>query len=70
MDPTTPTFTLRQNGGANCLVNCHVFAKPEHISELERQLAGRPSTALTLHAIAGGAQSGTVVSRSFSEGTL
>ena len=53
MDPTTPTFTLRQNGGANCLVNCHVFAKPEHISELEQQLAGRPSTALTLHAIAG-----------------
>jgi pilus assembly protein CpaE len=53
MDPSTPTFTLRQNGGANCLVNCHVFAKPEHVSGLEQQLAGRRNTGLTLHAIAG-----------------
>jgi pilus assembly protein CpaE len=53
MDPRTPTFQLRQNGGAHCLVNCHVFAKPEHIAELERQLADQRNAAMTLHAIAG-----------------
>ena len=35
------------------MVNCHVFAKPEHIAELERQLADQRNAALTLHAIAG-----------------
>lgn len=53
MDPTTPTFNLRQNGGAHCLVNCHVFAKPEHVARLEHLLADRRNTPLTLHPIAG-----------------
>ena len=53
MDPRTPTFHLRNNGGAHCLVNCHVFAKLEHISALEQSLADRRKEALTLHVIAG-----------------
>jgi pilus assembly protein CpaE len=35
------------------LVNCHVFAKLEHISALEQSLADRRKEALTLHVIAG-----------------
>jgi pilus assembly protein CpaE len=35
------------------LVNCHVFAKPEHISALDQQLGDRRGAAMTLHPIAG-----------------
>ena len=53
MGTSESILDLKKHRGAHGLVNCHVFAKREHIARLEgAQLAGRTSS-LTLHAVAG-----------------
>jgi pilus assembly protein CpaE len=53
MDPFDPTLDLRKHRGAQSLVDCHVFAKHEHIARLESQLPGERGSSLTLHGVAG-----------------
>lgn len=52
MTTNDPILDLKKHRGAHRLVNCHVFAKPEHIAQLEKQMDGGKASSLTLHAIA------------------
>ena len=55
MDPADSILDLNRHRGAQGLLNCHVFAKREHLVRLELAAASAAhrSAALTLHAVAG-----------------
>ena len=53
MGTSDSILDLKKHRGAHGLVNCHVFAKREHIARLEEALLKGRTSSLTLHAVAG-----------------
>ena len=53
MGTSDSILDLKKHRGAHSLVNCHVFAKREHIACLEEALLDGRNSSLTLHAVAG-----------------
>ena len=53
MGTSDSILDLKKHRGAHCLINCHVFAKREHIAPLEEALLDGRNSSLNLHAVAG-----------------
>lgn len=52
MGTSDSILDLNKLRGAHSLINCHVFAKRDHIARLEGALLGGQTSSLTLHAVA------------------